>query len=104
MALDVLICNKFDTNSGTYVCYKKNSTEQPTCFPPGSNSDPISLNNNEYVEITAEADEQGKNFQIQLKVIDGNPKVKIQRSDNKWKLINDGANTSVQVGAGPDGQ
>lgn len=105
MALNVTICNDFDIN--TEVCYNINSNGDK-CLNPGAcndpNTDPINLTQNDYIEINAKIDSKGKKCQIGLKVTDGNPKVKIQRSDNMWKLTNDGANTSVQVGAGPDGQ
>ena len=115
MALDVTICNKFSPNSNTDVCYEKNSDTEK-CLNPGECSDPpISLAQDdcstifdagklESLKINAKNSGTEIKFQIGLKEEDGNPKVKIQRSDKKWTLINAGANTSVQVGAGPDGQ
>ena len=104
MASDVTICNKFSPNSNTDVCYEKNSDTEK-CLNPGECSDPpISLAQDHCLKINAKNSGTEIKFQIGLKEEDGNPKVKIQRSDKKWTLINAGANTSVQVGAGPDGQ
>jgi hypothetical protein len=97
MALDVTIRNNFDTNSGIEVCYSGGAS----CLNPTDCSNSISLNKDEDLEIYTNPENA---FQIELKVTGGNPKVKIQHSDKMWTLTNDGANTSVQVGAGPDGQ
>ncbi len=104
MALDVKICNTFNVNDVTKVCYKVNSTGKKCLNPGDCNRDPIILAQQDCLKITAEVDNQEEEFQIGLKVTNGYPKVNIQRFDRMWTLTNIGNNTGAQVGAGPDGQ
>ena len=107
MGLDVTFVNTTENDSNLIEVDIGTSESDPNptkLLTKGSKTTVNQLANGSFRFIWGKKNTNDAACYIRLKSLNGSPEVQIQLTGSKWKFMNTGTNTGVEVDVGPDAQ